>query len=59
MPQGSIRAEDVRLILSEAGERRGKLPELITVDNGIKFTSRAMDPWPHGNPVRLEDTRPG
>jgi len=55
----SFRAEDVCRILSEAGERRGKLPECITVDNGSEFTSKALDHWAYWNRVRLDFSRPG
>ena len=59
VPQISFRAEDVCRILSEAGERRGKLPELISVDNGTEFTSKALDHWAYWNRVRLDFSRPG
>lgn len=39
---------------SEAGERWGKLPELISVDNGTEFTSKALDHWSYWNRVRLD-----
>ena len=58
-PQTSFRAEDVCRILSEAGERRGKLPALISVDNGTEFTSKALDHWAYWNRVRLDFSRPG
>jgi putative transposase len=59
VPQTSFRAEDVCRILSEAGERRGKLPTLISVGNGTEFTSKAMDHWAYWNRVRLDFSRPG
>src|SRR5690606_21280225 len=49
VPRSSFRAEDVCRILSDAGERRGKLPELISVDNGTEFTSKALDHWAYWN----------
>lgn len=45
VPQTSFRAEDVCRSLSEAGERRGKLPALIPVRNGTELTSKAIDDW--------------
>lgn len=59
VPQISFRAEDVCRILSEAGDRRGRLPRLISVDNGTEFTSKALDHWAYWNRVRLDFSRPG
>lgn len=55
----SFRGEDVARILSEAGERRGQLPGMISVDNGTEFTSKALDHWAYWNQVRLDFSRPG
>jgi putative transposase len=44
---------------SEAGERRGKLPTLISVDNGTELTSRAIDHWAYWDRGRLNFIRPG
>lgn len=57
--QTSFRGEDVARILTEAGERRGKLPALISVDNGTEFTSKALDHWAYWNRVKLDFSRPG
>jgi putative transposase len=35
------------------------LPEVIQVDNGPEFTSKALDQWAYENGVRLEFIRPG
>jgi putative transposase len=59
VPRTSFHAEDVCRILSEVGERRGKLPECITVDDGREFTSKALDHWAYWNRVRLDFSRPG
>lgn len=57
--QSSFRGEDVARILTEAGESRGKLPPLISVDNGTEFTSKALDHWAYWNRVKLDFSRPG
>jgi putative transposase len=54
-----FRAADVARILTDAGERRGKLPAAISVDNGTEFTSRDLDHWAYWNRVRLDFSRPG
>ena len=35
------------------------LPEVIFVDNGTEFTSKAVDHWAYGNEVKLDFSRPG
>jgi transposase InsO family protein len=35
------------------------LPNVITTDNGMEFTSRAVDEWAHRNGVKLGCIRPG
>ena len=35
------------------------LPEVIFVDNGTEFTSKAMDQWAYEHGVRLDYSRPG
>jgi putative transposase len=47
-----FRAADVARILTDAGIERGKLPSLISVDNGTEFTSRDLDHWAYWNQVR-------
>lgn len=54
-----FRGENVGDLLSQAGDRRGKLPERIRVDNGTEFTSKALDHWAYWNKVRLDFSRPG
>jgi putative transposase len=41
--------------LAAAGQR----PEMLSVDNGPEFISRALDAWAHQHGVRLEFSRPG
>ena len=50
---------DVGRILTAAGEKRGSLPEVISVDNGTEFTSKALDHWAYWNRVRLDFSTPG
>lgn len=40
-----FRGEQVAGILAEAGAERETLPDLISVDNGTEFTSKALDHW--------------
>ena len=54
-----FRAADVARILTDAGKQRGKLPGVISVDNGTEFTSRDLDHWACWNRVRLDFSRPG
>ena len=35
------------------------LPEVIRVDNGPEFTSKALDKWAYDNVVHLDFIRPG
>jgi putative transposase len=46
-------------ILSEAGAERASLPDVISVDNGTEFTSKALDHWAYWNRVELDFSRPG
>lgn len=48
----------VARVLDRLAEERG-LPEVITVDNGPEFQSRALDHWAYQNGVRLQFIRPG
>jgi transposase InsO family protein len=45
-------------VLERVAARCG-LPQVIQVDNGSEFTSRALDAWPHRHGVKLAFTRPG
>jgi len=51
--------KDVGRVLTQAGGERGGLPEVISVDNGTEFTSRALDHWAYTNRVELNFSRPG
>ena len=48
----------VTRVLESLAATRG-LPEVITLDNGPEFVSRAMDDWAHENNVRLRFIQPG
>ncbi len=37
----------------------GQQPQMLSVDNGPEFISRALDAWAHRHGVRLEFSRPG
>ena len=37
----------------------GKLPEVITIDNGPEFAGRALDEWAYRRGVKLNFIRPG
>lgn len=54
----SIGGQRVARTLDEVAELRG-MPEVITVDNGPEFTSRALDEWAHRKQVKLDFIRPG
>jgi putative transposase len=45
-------------VLERLAELRG-LPEMITVDNGPEFTSRALDEWAYRRGLKLNYIRPG
>jgi methionyl-tRNA formyltransferase len=53
-----FRGEDVVEELSRVQAERG-LPQVISVDNGSEFTSRALDHWAYWNQVKLDFSRPG
>jgi len=48
----------VSRVLDRLADERG-LPEVITVDNGPEFQSRALDQWAYDHGVRLQFIRPG
>ena len=54
----SIPAGRVTRVLECLAETHG-LPEVIVVDNGPEFTSRALDEWAYRHGVRLHFIRPG
>lgn len=48
----------VSRVLDQLAQTRG-LPEIITVDNGPEFASKALDEWAYRNGVKLHFIRPG
>ena len=44
--------------LERVAKRMG-YPQMITVDNGSEFTSKALDAWAHAHGVTLDFIRPG
>lgn len=54
----SLTGRRVVAVLSRLAATHG-LPEVIQVDNGPEFTSKALDQWAYANGVRLEFIRPG
>ena len=54
-----FRGEQVAGILADTGAKREALPDLISVDNGTEFTSKALDHWAYWNRVKLDFSRPG
>ncbi len=38
---------------------RGPRPQMLSIDNGPEFLSKALDAWAHRNGVRLGLSRPG
>ncbi len=54
----SIPGAYVVRVLERLVEERGA-PELIVMDNGPEFTSRALDQWAYENGVRLHFIQPG
>ncbi|MGP8470941.1 integrase core domain-containing protein [Burkholderia sp. PR2] len=43
----------------EQSRQRGRRPNLIQVDNGPEFVSRALDAWAHEHGVKPQFIRPG
>jgi putative transposase len=54
----SLPARTVVETLDELANERG-LPELIVIDNGTEFTSKALDAWAFEHQVQLHFIRPG
>jgi putative transposase len=54
----SLTGKRVTRVLDRIALNRG-LPEVITVDNGPEFISKALDLWAFGNNVRLRFIQPG
>lgn len=57
-PDCSLTGDRVVAVLDGLKGAR-KLPEVISVDNGLEFISRALDDWAHRNRVALKLSRPG
>jgi len=53
----SIPGMQVVAVLERLAKTLG-LPQVITTDNGMEFTSRAVDEWAHRNGVKLDFIRP-
>ncbi len=54
----SLTGQRVVAVLDRLKGVRG-LPNVISVDNGPEFISKAVDAWAHENRVQLEFSRPG
>jgi len=54
----SIGGKRVTRVLDRLAFLRG-VPEVITIDNGPEFASRALDEWAYRNNVKLDFIRPG
>jgi putative transposase len=54
----SLGSQRVVGVLDRLREVRG-LPEVITVDNGPEFISKALDEWAYRNSIKLSFIRPG
>ena len=47
------------VVALERVAKRAGYPQMITVDNGSEFTSKALDAWAHKHGVKLDFIRPG
>ncbi len=54
----SLTGQQVVAVLNRVKVTRG-LPNVIAVDNGPEFISKALDTWAHDNGIQLEFSRPG
>jgi putative transposase len=54
----SLTGQRVVAILERLAAQRG-LPQVLQVDNGPEFTSRALDAWAHRRGIKLAFSRPG
>jgi putative transposase len=54
----SINGVRVCRVLDEVSDQEG-LPEVIMIDNGPEFASKALDEWAYRNGVKLQFIRPG
>jgi putative transposase len=57
-PDFTLTGTKVVAALERVAKRTG-YPQMITVDNGSEFTSKALDAWAHEHGVRLDFIRPG
>jgi putative transposase len=55
----SIKAEQVVAVVERLKAAYGTTPQLIKVDNGSEFISKALDKWAYDNKVTLDFSRPG
>lgn len=54
----SLTGQRVVAVLERLAAQRG-LPQILQLDNGPEFTSRALDEWAHRRGVKLAFSRPG
>ena len=57
-PDFTLTGTKVVAALERVAKRMG-YPQMITVDNGSEFTSKALDAWAHEHGVKLDFIRPG
>ena len=57
-PDFTLTGTKVVAALERVAKRTG-YPQMITVDNGSEFTSKALDAWVHEHGVKLDFIRPG
>ena len=57
-PDFTLTGTKVVAALERVAKRTG-YPQMITVDNGSEFTSKALDAWAHEHGVKLDFIRPG
>lgn len=57
-PDFTLTGTKVVAALERMAKRTG-YPQMITVDNGSEFTSKALDAWAHAHGVKLDFIRPG
>ncbi|MDP3091860.1 MAG: IS3 family transposase [Nitrospira sp.] len=57
-PDFTLSGTKVVAALERVAKRTG-YPQMITVDNGSEFTSKALDAWAHEHGVKLDFIRPG
>lgn len=55
----AFRGAHVARLLTEAGDSRGGLPNVIQCDCGTEFTSAALDHWAYWNKMQRDFSRSG